>query len=194
MHKLISIPLIWSRWLFIFLSLLMLSLTVFPWGILAQSSSLDIMNKAPILVDGDVLFKVGSFNNFSAQQRADIINNTLAQEVRSPEPVELVIVQDSQPTVIRNQTTKRHLLSVTEVDVIEGTNTFEQAIIWKNHLNKALQRGQFERTSGYVHQAILLSLGIILGVVIIHGVLIYYRREVFTRPLWPNDSINRRNI
>ena len=165
--------LIWSRWLFIFLNLLMLSLTVFPWGILAQSSPLYLMDKAPILVDGDVLFKVGSFNNFSAQQRADIINKTLDQEVRSPEPVELVIVQDSQPTVIRNQITKRHLLSVTDVDVIEGINSVEQAVIWKNYLTQALQRGQFERSSGYVRQAILLSLAIVLGAVIIQGTLIY---------------------
>ncbi|MEA5532614.1 mechanosensitive ion channel domain-containing protein [Crocosphaera sp. XPORK-15E] len=162
-----------SHWKLILISLLTLMLTWLPLPISAQSPTLNSLDKSPIIVDGIVLFQVGSLNNFSAQQRADIINKTLAEEVLSPEPVELIIFQDLQQTVIRNYTTKRHLLSVTEVDVIEGINSFEQAVIWKKHLSQALERGQFERSSAYLSQAILSSLGIILAVIIIQAFLIF---------------------
>ena len=128
-------------WRLIFLSLLILILIGLPFKNVAQNSPLEMLKKSPIIVDGHVLFKVGSLQNFSAEQRAEIINKALAEEVVSSEPIKIVIVQDSQQTVIRNKTTERHLLSVTEVDVIEGINSFEQATIWKKHLAKALERG-----------------------------------------------------
>ncbi|MCH2245124.1 MAG: mechanosensitive ion channel [Crocosphaera sp.] len=159
-------------WRLIILSLLILIIIGLPFKNVAQNTTLEMLQKSPIIVDGYVLFKVGSLPNFRAEERAEIINTALAEEVFSSEPIKIVIVQDSQQTAIRNQTTKRHLLSVTEVDVIEGINSFEQATIWKNHLNKALARGQLERSSSYVRNATLLSLGIILGTIIIHCVLI----------------------
>ncbi|MGB5594033.1 MAG: mechanosensitive ion channel domain-containing protein [Crocosphaera sp.] len=161
-------------------------LTWLPWPILAQSPTINTTEKAPIVVDGYVLFQVGSLRNFSAQQRASIINDILAEEVRSPLPVKIIVFQENQQTVIRNQTTKRHLLSVTEVDVISGSNTFEQAVIWKEHLEKALERGQFERTSSYLSRAIFLSLGTVLGALSTHAGLIFL--GIWVRKKWFSES------
>ncbi len=175
-----------GRWKLILLSLFVLMLTWLHQQVLAQSPTINTTEKAPIVVDGYVLFQVGSLRNFSAQQRANIINDILAEEVRSPLPVNIIVFQENQHTVIRNQTTKRHLLSVTEVDVISGSNTFEQAVIWKEHLKKALERGQFERTSSYLSRAILLSLGIVLGALSTHVGLIFL--GIWARKKWFSES------
>ncbi|MEA5511503.1 mechanosensitive ion channel domain-containing protein [Crocosphaera sp. UHCC 0190] len=154
-------------------TLLTLMIIWLPLSISAQSPNLNPTEKAPIVVDGHVLFQVGSLNNFSAQQRANVINEILAEEVRSLEPVDIIVFQNRQQTVIRNHTTKRHLLSVTEVDVIAGSNPFEQAVIWKKHLEKALKQGQFERTSSYLRRAGLWSLGAVFGASVIQFGLIF---------------------
>ncbi|MCH2232160.1 MAG: hypothetical protein MK105_17625 [Crocinitomicaceae bacterium] len=74
---------------FSILSFLVLFIIGFSFVILAQNPPLETLQKSPIIVDGRVLFKVGSLPNFSTEQRAEIINKTLAQEVRSPEPIDL---------------------------------------------------------------------------------------------------------
>ncbi|HAC64073.1 MAG TPA: mechanosensitive ion channel protein MscS, partial [Cyanothece sp. UBA12306] len=197
-------PPLFVRWKLILLALLTLILTVFPGAISAQSPLINSTEKAPIIVDGRMLFEIGSISNFSAQQRANIINETLAEEVRTSQPVEVVVFEENEQTVIRNLTTKRHLLSVTPADVISGSDTFEQAIIWKKILEKALQRGQFERTPQYLRKAGLLSLGAILVAIAVNIGLVFlriwgdqkwlptwkyptspcYAWQPFLRPLW----------
>ncbi len=181
-----------NHWKLIWLSLLTLVLTWFPLSISAQNSIIEPPQKDPIVVDGRVLFQVGSINNFTAQQRANIINKTLAQEVQATETFDLFVFQENQQTVIRNETTQRHLLSVTEADVITASNTFEQALIWKKELEEALERGQFERSPSYLHRAGLLILAVVLGASIIHCGLIFLGvwSEKKWFPAWNNPTSN----
>lgn len=174
----------------IFLGLFALILAISPISILAQNPILNSTEKAPIVVDGRVLFEVGSISNFSAQQRASIINDILAEEVRSPDPVDVVIFDENQRTVIRNQATKRHLLTVTSADVIAGSNTFEQALVWKKYLERSLQQAQLQRTSEYLRQFSLLSIAAILGAILGHGGLILLRiwGERNWLPSWSHPS------
>ncbi|NES80056.1 MAG: mechanosensitive ion channel [Moorea sp. SIO2B7] len=126
--------------------------------------------KAPVVLDGQFLFHVGTYGNSSAAQRAEVINAALEEEVRSPENLELVLKHDTEKqkqkqTSIRSKKRNRHLLSVTQADVIQGTSPDEQAKIWKGLIEQAIRKGKYERTDNYQRQALLFSCGVLLGAI-----------------------------
>ncbi|NEQ21955.1 MAG: hypothetical protein F6K28_22695, partial [Microcoleus sp. SIO2G3] len=90
------------RWMLVLLGALTLLLTLsFP--SLAQTSS--NAAEAPVVLDGRVLFQVRNSGNFSAAERAGIINNNLEQEVRSRETLKIEVVQENQRSIIRSLST-----------------------------------------------------------------------------------------
>lgn len=152
-----------KRWTLVLVSFLILGLTLLPLPSAARN-----INKAGIVIDGRVIFEVGAISHFSASERADIINKALAEEVRSQNPLKLTVVQENQQTIIRNQATERHLLTVTKADVISASNPLGQALLWRESLENSLKQGQFERTEAYLKKARLSTLGIILGAIALH--------------------------
>ncbi len=117
--------------------------------------------KAPIVIDGRPLFNVGSSGNFTAEERAEIINQILAQELQAGilanRPVELVIEEEQQQTILQSANSRRNLLTVTQADVIPGNTIARQAEQWQQVLTQALEQATLERRSDYVRQALLYS-------------------------------------
>ncbi|HAG80944.1 MAG TPA: mechanosensitive ion channel protein MscS, partial [Cyanobacteria bacterium UBA12227] len=62
----------------------------------AQVPLVNDNNKAPVVLDGRVLFEIGNFgNNYTAAKRADSINKALAEEVRSPKLADIEVIQEN---------------------------------------------------------------------------------------------------
>jgi potassium efflux system protein len=160
----------------ILLGILTLLLVLTPVSSTAQAPIPERTAEAPVVVDGRVLFKVRNSGNFTAAERAAIINTALAQEARSLAPVEIDVVQDNQLTTIRSRTannpdgipTDRNLVTVTKEDVIPGISPFSQGIIWRRSIVNSLQQSRLERTSDYERQALIFSMGVLLGAIAIH--------------------------
>ncbi|NET59049.1 MAG: mechanosensitive ion channel [Symploca sp. SIO2E6] len=154
------------RWRILLLAGLTLLLTLVSVPSGAQTPSANNNDKAAVVVDGQVLFEVGNFGNFTAAERAQKINEALEEEVRSLQSVNIEIAQEDQQVMIR--TGKKHLLTVTPEDVISAANPFSQAFDWKNQLQAKLQQGKLERTAVYYRRALIFSLGVLLGAIALH--------------------------
>ncbi|NEO02812.1 MAG: mechanosensitive ion channel protein MscS, partial [Moorea sp. SIO3I7] len=75
------------------LGVLTLLLTLLPASTLAQEFLANGKEKAPVVVDGIELFQVGNAGNFSATERAELINQRLAREVKSLQKPEYVDIE-----------------------------------------------------------------------------------------------------
>ncbi len=147
------------------LAILTFSLTFIPTITLAQ-----INQKAPIVINGQEIFIIGGLENFTAFERAKIINESLVKELDSPQFSQLEIIQTNQETVIRSKTTERHLLTVTKNDVLEAPSIFNQALIWQEKLASALTKAKLERSPAYLRQAWLYILIVIITAIALHFV------------------------
>lgn len=160
----------------VLLGVLTLLLTLVSPPSAAQSLRANAAAEAPVVVDGRVLFKVRNSGNFTAAERAAIINTNLEQEVQSPKAVKIEVVQENQLTIIRSRrdvnatpaSEERDLVTITEGDVIPGTSPIRQANIWRGLIEEALRQGQLERTPAYYRQAWLFSIGVLLGAIALH--------------------------
>lgn len=171
------------RWAIVLLGLLTLLLTFMPISGSAQPAVVNDTNKAPVMIDGVKLFEVGAFGNFSAAERADLINQALAEEVRSPDAVKIEVVSEDQQTIIRSQGDGReesnHLLTVTKADVISAPSTLPQAISWQKKLEAALEKAKQERTPAYYNQALLFCLIVLLVALILQVVFLFLGKWIF---------------
>ena len=130
---------------------------------IAQSSK-----EAPVVLDGRQIFQVSGSEQFPAQGRADWINSQLQAVVESQKPPELKIEERKQsPVIFLND---RYLLTVTQRDAAFGSTAHEQAKIWAERIQQAVQQAQKERsiqflwrTSLLVAAAFLLALCLHLG-------------------------------
>ena len=85
-------------------------------------------DKMPVILDGRMLFEVGESGTWSPAQRAAEINRILRAAAVDPEPVDLVLAEhDGYPTIRMGD---RHVLSVTDSDVLPGMDAGEQAQRW----------------------------------------------------------------
>lgn len=161
MNKVKSQP----RSAFLLSILLIVALSVKVYPILAEPLLGDDQEKAEVMLDGKFLFKVGSIENFTAEERAELINSTLNQEVNKSPLIKLDISRENEQTVIRNVVNNRHILNVTESDVISGTSSLEQARVWRDILQENLIQGKQERTFSYrLSQTFWMIFWIIIGI------------------------------
>lgn len=172
------------RWTVVLLGMLTLLLTLVSVPSSAQTPPSNSAAEAPVVLDGRVLFKVRNFGNFTAADRAAIINTNLEQELQSslagatqtPKPVILDVVQENQQTIIRSRTSvsgvpaqeTRDLVTLSEGDVIPGSSPLRQANIWRGLIEEALRQAQLERTPAYFRQALLFCMGVLLGAIAVH--------------------------
>lgn len=143
-------------------------LIVIPTFAQAQTTNLNTPSKAPIVVDGQVIFTVGKFGIFSASERAEQINQSLIETLSSSKEITISIVMVEQQITIQNTSSKRHLLTVTQADVISAATPYNQALLWKNKIQKTLNRGQKERTATYKSKASLMAFLLIFFAIAIH--------------------------
>jgi potassium efflux system protein len=155
------------RWLWLVLGTFTLLLSLsFP-GI-AQVPLATQTAKAPVVVDGVELFQIGRSGNLTAVERAEIINEALQQEVRSPNPADIQVVRDGKLTIIRSEASDRNLLTVNEGDVTTGTSPPNQAALWRSDIEAALRQGQLERSPTYVRQAVIFSAVVMVMAIVVH--------------------------
>ncbi|MGB3494025.1 MAG: mechanosensitive ion channel domain-containing protein [Elainellaceae cyanobacterium] len=134
-------------------------------------------DQSPVMVDGRVLFRVGSIEGFSADVRADNANSKIDRAVATTSPeqaIEITTRQEGDLTTIRLD--DQHLLTVTEGDFVPGVKPTEQARIWETQLQSAIDRAQQERTNDYQNRAALISVGLVLMAIAISLLLRWLRR------------------
>ncbi|MEL6224141.1 MAG: mechanosensitive ion channel domain-containing protein [Cyanobacteria bacterium J06627_8] len=137
---------------------------------------------APIMVDGRVLFRVGSIDGFSAETRAQTTNEKIERILRTTppeEPIQVFSRQVGDLTTIRIQNNPRsseHLLTVTEGDFITGVETMEQAQLWKERLQPAIERAQRERTPQYRRRATYICIALLAIAIFLHLLVQWLRR------------------
>ena len=174
------------RWGWLWLGLLTCWLTLWltftPSPGFAQSSPNSRAAQAPVVLDGRVLFQVGNFGNFTATERAAIVNAALEQEVRASEPTAIEVAEENQQTIIRSQPSDRALLTVTERDVLQGTNPASQGRFWSRLIQAALRQGQLERSPVYLRQALVFSAVVLLGAIATH-LLLWLVERLLTRQI-----------
>ncbi|MDB9321532.1 mechanosensitive ion channel family protein [Nodularia spumigena] len=125
--------------------------------------------EAPVSIDGRLVFQVGKTEQFTARERADLINFRLRQIVSSQELVQVTIQErNKSPTIIVNQ---KYLLTVTQADVVNNKTPEEQAEAWRKQLDKVLQQAQKERSFGFIRNALLLSIGVLIVAFACHKLL-----------------------
>ncbi len=163
---------------FIFLIILTLSICFVPYPSIAQVANSRVPNKAPVVLDGQVLFEVGNFGIFSAKERARKINQALIDTVKSSNSITIEVVEVDKQVTIRNSSNKRHLLTITQADIISAATPYDQAIIWEEQLKKALQKAQKERTTIYQSKALLTTIVVVLLTVTLYLILRFFRRFI----------------
>lgn len=156
-----------------FLLCLFLSIFFFippAWGQTAESN--------PILVDGNVVFRVTDSGQFNSFERAEEANRTLNRVISttfSPlqnedsEAIEITV--DTSQSIPVLKVNNSHLLSVTPEDTPQGRSLEEQGRIWERQLESAIAQAKRERTLGYLIQSLLLSvIAIAIACLLILGI------------------------
>ncbi|MGJ3248529.1 MAG: mechanosensitive ion channel family protein [Elainellaceae cyanobacterium] len=154
-----------SQWLALGLAI---ALSLIVWSSMAIAQ--DQIETAPIVLDGQQLFEVTSFESNSASERAEWINYLLASFAESDAPISVAVEQRGQThSIIVNN---RHLLSVTQQDAelsgLVGMTPQRQARLWAQEIEAALEQSRRERTVQYRNRAIAFSLGTIAVVGLAH--------------------------
>ena len=165
-----------KRWFASLLGLLTLLIIIFPTPTLAQIPWNPNLGKAPVMLDGQELFKVQEFASLSAFERAELVNETLDQLVNSPQPVEIEVAEEEGAVVIRAQGAEDHILTVTQGDLANSLTPQRQARNWQRKIEKALNKGQKERSWIYYRQSLILSLGALIGAIAIHFLIKFLGR------------------
>lgn len=142
--------------------------------------------KAPVMIDGQVLFRVSNSGEFLAAERAKNINDLLEKKLRSRQPLEVKIYQNEEPITLRIN--NRHLVTVTPADTIPGMALTEQAEIWQETLEMAIAKAEYERTTAYLSIATKKALGSILGAIAIQFVLFWMSRRYRRRQLQLSET------
>ncbi len=125
--------------------------------------------RAPVVLDGRVLFEVGKLEAWSPQRRAARVAELLRGAVKGSEPILLVLAEHDGHPIVRMG--EWHLFTVAESDVPPGMDRGEQAERWMLIVDQALQRARTERSAAYVWQAGLRGLGAITLAALLYWLL-----------------------
>ncbi|MEH2379720.1 MAG: mechanosensitive ion channel domain-containing protein [Nostoc sp.] len=118
------------------------------------------LTKAPVILDGQQLFQISDSGEYSAQERANLINSQLKNVISASEFIQVKIEKRNQlPTILLNH---RYLLTVTQQDTVPGSTLDEQATIWVQQIEEALQQAHLERTKTYLQQTTFVAAAILL--------------------------------
>ncbi|MEO0456655.1 MAG: mechanosensitive ion channel domain-containing protein [Cyanobacteria bacterium P01_A01_bin.114] len=138
--------------------------------------------KADVLIDGRVLFRLGSIDGFTAEGRADFANADLQRALQTTpldRPIRVIVVHRDGLTTIRAN--NRHLLTVTGGDFMTGVTPREQADKWAEILRAALQQAQRERRPAYYREVIWRMLAALTMALALYGTIRWGRRRWWRR-------------
>ncbi|QIZ72150.1 mechanosensitive ion channel family protein [Oxynema aestuarii] len=123
--------------------------------------------KAPVILDGRPLFLVSRVREYRADFRANLINDQLQKIADSGAPIDVQVVESNQlPTIVVNN---RQLLTVTEADAPDGLTLEQQADLWAQQLEKALQEARKERSSRFIWRSLIVSIAIFALSLVLHS-------------------------
>ena len=121
-----------------------------------------VETKAAIAIDDRAIFQVSGTNGLSAQERAEAINFELRLAIESPSSPKVEIKQrDESPVIYLND---RYLLTVTPLDTTDENSVEQQANIWQQELEQAIEAAQKTRNPQHIQEKSILAV-IILVVV-----------------------------
>lgn len=135
--------------------------------------------RAPVVLDGMVLFEVGEAGSWSPAQRAARIAEGLRAAAESGEPVHLELGERDGSPIVRMG--EWHLLTIADSDVPPGMDPAEQAERWLQVIDAALQRAQRERSAAYRAAAAARLAGAILAAAVLHWLLRRASRRLHAR-------------
>ncbi|MDB9312056.1 mechanosensitive ion channel [Spirulina sp. CS-785/01] len=131
---------------------------------LSPLSAQETDSAAPVVVSGREIFKVTPSDRLTADERAEWINLQLEKAVKAEQNANVTLEErNNSPTLVVNG---RYLLTVTEEDTENDRTPREQADIWENRLETALQQAQKDREPTYIRNRMILA-AILLGLAIV---------------------------
>lgn len=140
-----------------------------------------VESRAPVVLDGRVLFEVGASGNFSAAERAELVNAALLAEANTPGDIDLVVTEEERLTAIRTREGDRPLIAIGDRDVVPGVKQAWQAEIWRQRLETALERSKRERTPAYLRRAILIVIAMVAGAIALYWGLCRVQSDLLTQ-------------
>lgn len=144
-----------------------------------EPTAIPTPDKAVVAVDGTALFQVSGSGEYTAKERADLINLQLKDAVVSPAAIAVNVEERNQlPTLLLND---RYLLTVTAKDTDPGISPPEQATLWAQELEAKIQAAQAERRPEYLKWAALQAGVVLLGVGVLHWFLGWLRQRGLRR-------------
>ncbi|MBG1261442.1 mechanosensitive ion channel [Nostoc sp. BAE] len=144
-----------SKYFNILIAILTFLLFIWLIPVVAQA-----LTKAPVILDGQQLFKISDSGQYSAQERTNLINSQLKNAIQTSEFIQVKIEKRNQlPTILLND---GYLLTVTEQDTVPGSTVDEQAKIWGQQIEEALQQARLERTRTYFQHTTFVAVAILL--------------------------------
>ncbi|MDB9514434.1 mechanosensitive ion channel [Kamptonema animale CS-326] len=153
---------------------------------------------APVILDGRPIFQVSSSGQFTAKERANLINSQLKDAVSSSEPVQVKVEERNLlPTIllvsVSNKDLKanssppdisgRYLLTVTQLDAPAGSSPGEQAGTWAAQIQQAVNEAQQQRSGKYIRDAMVNAIAILMGAIALHIVLGWFWPRTLRRGL-----------
>ncbi|MEA5469042.1 mechanosensitive ion channel domain-containing protein [Spirulina sp. 06S082] len=152
-----------GKWLL--LGILTFLVVFHPTPIAAQMPANSVA-KAPILLDGNILFEVGGFGNFSPRERAKFINQRLISEATTSESeIDVEILQENGQVIL--QIGDRYLLTLTENDLLSASTPFQQGKLWRKKIAISLQEAKEQRTPKYQKQAIIWMVSCLFAAIVL---------------------------
>ncbi|MCM1983500.1 mechanosensitive ion channel family protein [Lyngbya confervoides] len=124
------------------------------------------LGSVPIRVDNQVIFQLSDSPELGAQERAQRLDQQIQAAVRRRTPASIEVNTRNQQPVLRIN--GRSVLTVLPSDTIEGNTPTEQAEIWAAQIKSAVEAARARRSSAYLRNAALLSLGLLVLAVLLH--------------------------
>ncbi|MGF1512642.1 MAG: mechanosensitive ion channel domain-containing protein [Elainellaceae cyanobacterium] len=137
-------------------------------------------SRATVVVDGRSQFSVGGIEGFTAEERAAQANQVIREVLRTrPEAASVRVLERGGFVTLRLN--RRHLLTVTESDVVPGETPEERAEAWEDMIEPALVRSLVERTPAYLRQAATRFGLFVVIALLLHGISLLLVNQILTR-------------
>ncbi len=131
-----------------------------------QSNTLNIFspnddpaNEIPVVIDGREIFDVGQTDNATAAARAEIIENRLTSAIDSEQAPQITVREEGRLAVL--YVNGEYLFTVTSKDTIGEEKPIQRASYLKRAIAEAVEKGQKERSSGYLQRQVAIALGLL---------------------------------
>ncbi len=124
---------------------------------------------APVVVDGNKLFRLAGSDNLEPKQRAEAVNRKLEEFIQSEEPPRVEIeTKDRYPVITING---KNLFTVTNNDTVPPYNRKAQANLWRERITQAIISAQEERSASFIRYASIVSAVIVVLGALFHKLL-----------------------